>query len=813
MTKTFKKHILISSIALAFATLQSAQAAPSANYEESLNNSNPELTTDITANGTKDAVEIWGAGSNYVIIGKQVTANKNSSAIALSISGGSTSTAAGEVHVNATDSTFKATTTGNTAWAKALNISLPNHDNPLTIKGGTFIAEGAGGTSQSAAVYMKAAVNDKQYDVTFDGAAFEAGGGTKNYSFYFERNNHNVTDNITLNNSDIKSGDVYSMAGYAENHVVNFTVDNTHVGSAGKIAITAEALGSGSNPKSDENFTLTAKNNSFINADILAEAAYSGDKVEFNLNLNGGSTLAGNISTKGLTGAASTVTANLVGPDTKWEGDLLIGKQVTSKSTVTLKDGAAWTGDVRRNPDDVGSTFNQTTSVTVGKDSVWVGSVEAELQKTTTVNLDGGSWLVVGDHAFTEPLTATNAVINVEKGSISADKMTLTDSTLEQDLSLDHKLSVKTASGTLAVKNVGDWSSPLVEGNKILDVTTDASGLTVTGEEAEAGFYKYVLTKHEGTTANAAWWSYEKAAGLSNGGALSSALTVSPLNVANEQINALNDHRAAVRSGDEHSTGVWVAALGGKEERTTAIGADYDLDVTGAIVGSDVLLPVEDGNWVVGGAFSYAKGDVDAIESSGDIDAWALQAYATRTYQSGLFFDASAFLGRFSVDADLQTSGQRLKGSYDTNGLGLTAGAGWTLRPAEGIFVEPFAKLSYVTLRAKDYALGTGTVSQDKVYSLQAEAGARFGAEFTAAGAEFRPYLLVSGVNEFNQNTVTRIGTETADSSIDGAALRVGAGLSVNFTKALSANAAVNYMKGDAVENPVYGSVGVSYRW
>ena len=582
-----------------------------------------------------------------------------------------------------------------------------------------------------------------------------------------------------------------------------------------KISITAysQGVGNGTQGLSDENFTLKADNKSSINADVLAEAAYSGDTVEFNLDLNGGSTLTGNVSTKGLAGAKSTVSANLVGTDTKWEGDLLIGKQVTSTSTVSLKDGAVWEGNVRRNPNDVGSTFNQTTSVTVGKDSVWVGNVETELQDNTTVNLDGGTWLVVGEHAFSKPLTAKNAVINVEQGSISADTMTLTDSTLEQNLSLDHKLSVKTATGTLAVKNTGDWSSPLIEGNKILDVTTDASQLTVTGEDAEAGFYKYVLTKHDGTTANAAWWSYEKTAELSNGGALTSALTVSPLNVANEQINALADHRATLRAGDEHSTGIWATALGGREERTTANGADYDLDVTGAIVGSDVLLPVEGGNWVVGGAFSYAKGDVDALESSGDIDAWALQAYATRTYVSGLYFDASAFLGRFSVDADLQTNGQRIKGSYDTNGLGFTAGAGWTLRPAEGVFAEPFVKLSYVTLRAKDYELGAGSVSQDKVYSLQAEAGARFGAEFTAAGAQFRPYLLVSGVNEFNQNTVTRIGTETADSSIDGAALRVGAGLSVNFTKALSANAAVNYMKGDGVENPIYGSVGVAYRW
>ena len=203
MTIHYKKHILISAVALAFSTLQSAQAAPSEKYEESLNNSNTELKTDITAIATKDAVEISGAGSNYQIIGRKVTADKNSSAIALSISGGATSTASGEVRVNAANSTFQAVSSDD--WAKALNISLPNHDNPLTINGGTFTAEGTGATSQSAAVYMKAAVDDKQHDVTFDGTAFEATGGVKNYSFYIERNNHRVSDNINLNNSEYVS--------------------------------------------------------------------------------------------------------------------------------------------------------------------------------------------------------------------------------------------------------------------------------------------------------------------------------------------------------------------------------------------------------------------------------------------------------------------------------------------------------------------------------------------------------------------------------------------------------------------------------
>ncbi|WP_443744495.1 autotransporter outer membrane beta-barrel domain-containing protein, partial [Sutterella sp.] len=123
------------------------------------------------------------------------------------------------------------------------------------------------------------------------------------------------------------------------------------------------------------------------------------------------------------------------------------------------------------------------------------------------------------------------------------------------------------------------------------------------------------------------------------------------------------------------------------------------------------------------------------------------------------------------------------------------AGAGWTLRPAEGFFAEPFVKLSYLTIHAKDYAIGTGSLGVDMVYSLEAEAGATFGGEFTAAGAASRPYVVVSGMNAFNKNVTATVGADTADASIDGAGLRMGAGLSVDVAKNLTTNAALNYMR------------------
>ncbi|AFJ27391.1 autotransporter outer membrane beta-barrel domain-containing protein [Escherichia coli] len=58
-----------------------------------------------------------------------------------------------------------------------------------------------------------------------------------------------------------------------------------------------------------------------------------------------------------------------------------------------------------------------------------------------------------------------------------------------------------------------------------------------------------------------------------------------------------------------------------------------------------------------------------------------------------------------------------------------------------------------------------------------------------------------------------RLGDESVNASIDGAAFRVGAGVQADITKNMGAYASLDYTKGDDIENPLQGVVGINVTW
>lgn len=845
---TFKKHLLFTAVALACASFQASA------YQATLSQANPSLSENINAT-TDDGVKLDGASEKYTLNEKNVTTTKNTSnsVSAVWIQGSSE----GKVVLNAERSTVTASTSSSSTRAEALTINYKAHAFDVTINGGEFVAQTSslpdkdkgGKPADARAVSITTALAESKNTLTLKGSTLSAsanGGQVNASAIYIERSVAGVEDTINLNDVKIASGGILSSV-YGNAHTANIVASgNTRIGTETQ-SITIEGLAAQANAK--ENLNLTASGASKIHAQILAKATDSSAVSNVSVSLKDEASLTGDVMSEGGSAGTANLTVALSGAKSSWAGSLYAGPGGKTNGSVSLDEGASWTGDVSLLAGSTlgddglsltvknGSTWTgdikaaanaaaggKGLSVSVTDNSVWTGSIDKSVQGSTSVTVKESTWNVEGDLHLKDFVTE-NAVINSTNGSVTSENLDAKKLVIEVDASnADSTQIYGTAQGDATVKNTSDWSVSITPGAALL-VIRDDKGLEVKGVDAEAGAYNYTLVKHEGeyvasyaAGAGAAqttpvWYSYERA-GLANAGALVSALAVAPINVAGEQIAALNDHRSALRMSSSDATGVWASYLGGREKRTTAAGAHYELDVNGVLVGAAVRLPTDGGNWLVGGAFSYAKGNLDVMQSSGDVEAWSLQAFATRAFESGLYLDASAFLGRFNVDADLLANGStRASGGYNTNGLGLSAGAGWTLRPADGFFVEPFAKVSYLTVRAKNYTVGTGSLGQDKAYSLEAEAGAKFGAEFTAAGAAFRPYVVVSGVNEFNQNVSATVDADTVDASIDGAALRVGAGLSVDVTKNLTANAALNYMKGDSVENPVYGSVGVSYRW
>lgn len=263
------------------------------------------------------------------------------------------------------------------------------------------------------------------------------------------------------------------------------------------------------------------------------------------------------------------------------------------------------------------------------------------------------------------------------------------------------------------------------------------------------------------------------------------AMAAAPANVANLQADTLSARQDAVRLSENDKGGVWIQYFGGKQKHTTAGNASYDLDVNGVMLGGDTRFMTEDGSWLAGVAMSSAKGDMTTMQSKGDTEGYSFHAYLSRQYNNGIFIDTAAQFGHYSNTADvrLMNGGGTIKADFNTNGFGAMVKGGYTWKDGNGLFIQPYAKLSALTLEGVDYQLNGVDVHSDSYNSVLGEAGTRVGYDFAVGNATVKPYLNLAALNEFSDGNKVRLGDESVNASIDGAAFRVGAGVQADITK------------------------------
>ncbi|HHV9866534.1 TPA: outer membrane autotransporter HyxB, partial [Escherichia coli] len=214
-------------------------------------------------------------------------------------------------------------------------------------------------------------------------------------------------------------------------------------------------------------------------------------------------------------------------------------------------------------------------------------------------------------------------------------------------------------------------------------------------------------------------------------------------------------------------------------------------------------------------AMSSAKGDMTTMQSKGDTEGYSFHAYLSRQYNNGIFIDTAAQFGHYSNTADvrLMNGGGTIKADFNTNGFGAMVKGGYTWKDGNGLFIQPYAKLSALTLEGVDYQLNGVDVHSDSYNSVLGEAGTRVGYDFAVGNATVKPYLNLAALNEFSDGNKVRLGDESVNASIDGAAFRVGAGVQADITKNMGAYASLDYTKGDDIENPLQGVVGINVTW
>lgn len=717
--------------------------------------------------------------------------------------------------INATGSTI--TAQGEGTYVRSAMVISSTGD--VVVNGGNFVAKNEKGSATGISLEGPQGNN-----VTLNGTTINAQ-GNKNSSngsrAIFAQKvsgldgfNGDATDNITLAGSNIINGRIETILIAKENkgtHTVNLNIkDGSVIGAANNkqtIYASASAQGTGS---ATQNLNLSVAD-SAIYSDIKALSvsnssvgtttnvnmnvarsywegnAYAdayGDKASSNLNINlsDGSVWKGNVG-KGLDGSARVTLKN-----SSWDGDVN-----NAKTAVFLTDGSVWNGAVSIN-------------APVDRASVPMGSVQPN---KSSVSLQNGSvWNVTGASTV-DALAIKDSTVNITKATVNTGTFASQNGTLIVDASSENTLDISgKASGDLSVYSAG--SLDLINEQTAFISTGKDSTLKATGT-TEGGLYQYDLT--QGADGN--FYFVKNTHKASNASSVIQAMATAPANVANLQADTLSARQDAVRLSENDEGGVWIQYFGGKQKHTTAGNASYDLDVNGVMLGGDTRFMTEDGSWLAGVAMSSAKGDMTTMQSKGDTEGYSFHAYLSRQYNNGIFIDTAAQFGHYSNTADvrLMNGGGTIKADFNTNGFGAMVKGGYTWKDGNGLFIQPYAKLSALTLEGVDYQLNGVDVHSDSYNSVQGEAGTRVGYDFAVGNATVKPYLNLAALNEFSDGNKVRLGDESVNASIDGAAFRVGAGVQADITKNMGAYASLDYTKGDDIENPLQGVVGINVTW
>ena len=717
------------------------------------------------------------------------------------------------VVINATGSTI--TAQGEGTYVRSAMVISSTGD--VVVNGGNFVAKNEKGSATGISLEGPQGNN-----VTLNGTTINAQ-GNKNSSngsrAIFAQKvsgldgfNGDATDNITLAGSNIINGRIETILIAKENkgtHTVNLNIkDGSVIGAANNkqtIYASASAQGTGS---ATQNLNLSVAD-SAIYSDIKAlsvsnssvgtttnvnmnvarsywegNADAYGDKASSNLNINlsDGSVWKGNVG-KGLDGSARVTLKN-----SSWDGDVN-----NAKTAVFLTDGSVWNGAVSIN-------------APVDRASVPMGSVQPN---KSSVSLQNGSvWNVTGASTV-DALAVKDSTVNITKATVNTGTFASQNGTLIVDASSENTLDISgKASGDLSVYSAG--SLDLINEQTAFISTGKDSTLKATGT-TEGGLYQYDLT--QGADGN--FYFVKNTHKASNASSVIQAMAAAPANVANLQADTLSARQDAVRLSENDEGGVWIQYFGGKQKHTTAGNASYDLDVNGVMLGGDTRFMTEDGSWLAGVAMSSAKGDMTTMQSKGDTEGYSFHAYLSRQYNNGIFIDTAAQFGHYSNTADvrLMNGGGTIKADFNTNGFGAMVKGGYTWKDGNGLFIQPYAKLSALTLEGVDYQLNGVDVHSDSYNSVQGEAGTRVGYDFAVGNATVKPYLNLAALNEFSDGNKVRLGDESVNASIDGAAFRVGAGVQADITKNMGAYASLDYTKGDDIENPLQGVVGINVTW
>ena len=533
--------------------------------------------------------------------------------------------------------------------------------------------------------------------------------------------------------------------------------------------------------------------------------------------------------------------------DSQWTGDLKdeinlngtsLGEAVNkedaaSKNVISLTDGSSWIGGV-----DV--TAKSTVDVTLDGTSSWT------VTKNSRVNSIGLAPSESRQAAKNSGVTIGNGVtLTIAEGSSASTISSLqtgTGSSLEVE-SAQVTINSIGGSGTVQLNKNGvvtieaasdDVNATLMslEGSKLTTAEDVSASVTIAGALAdEMGMDAVIKAYNDGK-------NYDGNGTVTFSGGLigddligrndENGVFVQESSRKNTQLVSIGEGTAitmmqwradaddmAQRMGDLRSgdgtAGAWVRTFGGKAEA-----GHVDNKYYGIQAGVDALIGTGGTKQFAGGALSYATGDADFANGTGENYIGTLTGYSTWLFENGAYIDVTAKWGKLHNEFDLAVDTRKLSGRYSTQALALTVESGHRFPLSRLTYVEPQVAFTASHIFGEDYGASEGvTVEQDSINSYVARVGLQAGVNCPNNMGAF--FVRASYLYDLDGETSTTARMANAkdanrfDQDFGGGWYEFGLGMNVNFTKNLYGYADFEYVTGGEIKTPYRWNAGVRY--
>lgn len=533
--------------------------------------------------------------------------------------------------------------------------------------------------------------------------------------------------------------------------------------------------------------------------------------------------------------------------DSQWTGDLKdeinlngtsLGEAVNkedaaSKNVISLTDGSSWIGGV-----DV--TAKSTVDVTLDGTSSWT------VTKNSRVNSIGLAPSESRQAAKNSGVTIGNGVtLTIAEGSSASTISSLqtgTGSSLEVE-SAQVTINSIGGSGTVQLNKNGvvtieaasdDVNATLtsLEGSKLTTAEDVSASVTIAGALADEMGMDAVIKAYNDRKNYAGNGKVTFSGGLIGDDLIGrndeNGVFVQESSRKNTQLVSISEGTAitmmqwradaddmAQRMGDLRSgdgtAGAWVRTFGGKAEA-----GHVDNKYYGIQAGVDALIGTGGTKQFAGGALSYATGDADFANGTGENYIGTLTGYSTWLFENGAYIDVTAKWGKLHNEFDLAVDTRKLSGRYSTQALALTVESGHRFPLSRLTYVEPQVAFTASHIFGEDYGASEGvTVEQDSINSYVARVGLQAGVNCPNNMGAF--FVRASYLYDLDGETSTTAGMANAkdanrfDQDFGGGWYEFGLGMNVNFTKNLYGYADFEYVTGGEIKTPYRWNAGVRY--